>query len=59
MTVFETARLFVRKFTIDDAEFVLTLLNELARPLRTVPTISAMNSARSLMTIEHSPAGSE
>lgn len=28
MTVLETERLFLRRFTFDDAEFVLTLLNE-------------------------------
>jgi RimJ/RimL family protein N-acetyltransferase len=28
MTVFETQRLFLRPFTVDDAQFVLTLLNE-------------------------------
>ena len=28
MTVFETERLSLRKLTVDDAEFILTLLNE-------------------------------
>src|SRR5215211_8957085 len=28
MTVLETERLFLRQFTVDDAQFVLTLLNE-------------------------------
>ena len=28
MTVLETERLFLRRFTVDDAQFVLTLLNE-------------------------------
>jgi [ribosomal protein S5]-alanine N-acetyltransferase len=28
MTVLETERLFLRRFTIDDAQFILTLLNE-------------------------------
>jgi hypothetical protein len=28
MTVLETERLFLRRFTVDDAQFILTLLNE-------------------------------